>query len=218
MSSESDFEALRRERLSALVDGELDLPGSADACAFWRGSDGVRQDWHAWHLIGDVLRSDDLASNASRDLRFLAVVRERLAVEPVLLAPQPGLAAASGRQRSALAAFGHWPLSGAVAAGFVLVVGAFVMTRPAGDAGLPGIVAVADSSTGDPAVASPAVTRPTVFAVSRGDAVGNGPDRQMIRNAHLDRYLEAHKQFAGSSALGVPSAFLSNATVDSATR
>ena len=30
----------------------------------------------------------------------------------------------------------------------------------------------------------------------------------------LDRYLAAHKQFAGSSALGVPSAFLRSATVE----
>jgi sigma-E factor negative regulatory protein RseA len=35
---------------------------------------------------------------------------------------------------------------------------------------------------------------------------------QVIRDARLDRYLDAHKQFAGSSALGVPSAFLRSAT------
>ena len=219
MSSESEFEALRRERLSALIDGELDVPGSADACARWCGDQGVREDWHAWHLIGDVLRSDDLASNASRDLRFLAVVRERLAAEPVLLAPQPGLAAAS-RQRSAMAAFGHWRLSGAVAAGVVLVVGAFVMTRPPADASAPGLIAAADSSVGGYRVlATPADSGVTTFRVTRGEARPAGVlDREMIRNAHLDRYLEAHKQFAGSSALGVPSAFLSSATVDSATR
>ena len=37
---------------------------------------------------------------------------------------------------------------------------------------------------------------------------------QVIRDARLDRYLAAHKQFAGSSALGVPSAYLRNATVE----
>jgi sigma-E factor negative regulatory protein RseA len=41
-------------------------------------------------------------------------------------------------------------------------------------------------------------------------------DAHLIRDARLDRYLAAHKQFAGTSALGVPSAFLRSATVDSA--
>ena len=36
----------------------------------------------------------------------------------------------------------------------------------------------------------------------------------LIRDARLDRYLAAHKQFTGSSALGVPSAFLRSATAD----
>ena len=39
--------------------------------------------------------------------------------------------------------------------------------------------------------------------------IANG---KQIRDARLDRYLAAHKQFAGSSALGVPSGFLRNAT------
>ena len=36
----------------------------------------------------------------------------------------------------------------------------------------------------------------------------------MIRDARLDGYLAAHKQFGGTSALGVPSGFLRNATHD----
>jgi sigma-E factor negative regulatory protein RseA len=43
-------------------------------------------------------------------------------------------------------------------------------------------------------------------------------DNKIIRDAQLERYLEAHKQFAGTSALGVPSAFLRSATVDSSAR
>ncbi|MBC8056177.1 MAG: anti-sigma factor, partial [Rhizobiales bacterium] len=41
---------------------------------------------------------------------------------------------------------------------------------------------------------------------------------QVIRDVRLDRYLAAHKQFAGSSALGVPSAYLRNATAEVAGR
>jgi sigma-E factor negative regulatory protein RseA len=41
---------------------------------------------------------------------------------------------------------------------------------------------------------------------------------KVIRDAGLDRYLAAHKHFAGSAALGVPSAFLRGATVDASGR
>jgi sigma-E factor negative regulatory protein RseA len=40
------------------------------------------------------------------------------------------------------------------------------------------------------------------------------PSGQMIRDARLQQYLAAHKQFGGSTALGVPSGFLRSATVD----
>ncbi len=43
-------------------------------------------------------------------------------------------------------------------------------------------------------------------------------DGKMIRDARLDLYLAAHKQFAGSSALGVPSTFLRSATVETGAR
>ena len=39
----------------------------------------------------------------------------------------------------------------------------------------------------------------------------------LIRDARLDQYLAAHKQFGGSSALSVPSGFLRSATYDGAT-
>jgi len=45
--------------------------------------------------------------------------------------------------------------------------------------------------------------------------VANG---KLIRDVRLDRYLAAHKQFAGTSALGVPSGFLRSATADAADR
>ena len=75
-----------RERLSALLDGEVDSASCDAACAGWKADPALRDDWHAWHLIGDVLRSDDLASSAERDGRFLDQLRGRLALEPVVLA------------------------------------------------------------------------------------------------------------------------------------
>ncbi len=108
-----------RAWLSALADGEAQ---AADpACAGWRDDAEARRTWHAYQLIGDVMRSDDLARPASRDAAFLAGLRERLAAEPVVLAPAPVPAPAGRRQ--------HWLLPAAAAAGFAVVAGVLVVTR-----------------------------------------------------------------------------------------
>src|SRR5688500_8447097 len=88
MSIESESDPSALENLSALTDGELDSAAAARACARWRDDPSQRSAWHAYQLIGDVLRSDDLASTARRDAAFLAALRTRLAAEPVVLAPE----------------------------------------------------------------------------------------------------------------------------------
>ncbi|MEP6739945.1 MAG: sigma-E factor negative regulatory protein [Caldimonas sp.] len=208
MSTGSFDESASRERLSALVDGELDGSGSAAACAAWRDNAEVRRDWHAWLLIGDVLRSDDLASDAGRDAGFLAAVRVRLASEPVVLAPMP--TAASHRRPS------RWMLGSAAAAGFVLVVGTFAVLRP-GQVPAPAAssLASADAARRAPATSS---FREAALRQPAGADAAVVYDGKVIRDARLDRYLAAHKQFTGTSALGVPSAFLRSATVDSTQR
>jgi sigma-E factor negative regulatory protein RseA len=206
MSNAPMDEAASRERLSALVDGELDAGDCAVACAHWRGSVEVRSEWHTWQLIGDVLRSDDLASDAAHDARFLATLRDRLATEPVVLAPTSIAARdADGRIRA-----GRWMLPSALAAGFVLVVGTFAVLQP-GTGSAPAPVAIAENAARPSADAVRPV--PPAGVDAQAAVVADG---KLIRDARLDRYLAAHKQFAGTSALGVPSAFLRGATVDAA--
>ncbi|WP_290871294.1 sigma-E factor negative regulatory protein [Aquabacterium sp.] len=117
------------QSLSALVDGEATAPEVARACAQWRDDPEARERWHSYHLIGDVMRSEDLAQ-ADRGADFLRAFRERLAQEPVVLAPaaaqatlaaQPAVAVQAPALRKRVWA---GPLS--VAAGIVLVVGALV--------------------------------------------------------------------------------------------
>ncbi|MEO7057876.1 MAG: RseA family anti-sigma factor [Caldimonas sp.] len=198
------------ERLSALADGETGTSASAAACATWRDDADARCDWHAWLLIGDVLRSDELASDAVRDAHFLAAVRRRLASEPVVMAPMP-VAASIAARRS-----GRWMLPASMAAGFVLVVGTFAVIRP--DVSGPAAdMTLARTESSSSSNASSAF----VPADLREPAVGSNvivADQKMIRDAQLERYLAAHKQFAGSTALGVPSAFLRSATIESASR
>ena len=45
-----------RRWLSALADGQADA--AEPACGLWRDDAAARQTWHAYHLIGDVLRSE----------------------------------------------------------------------------------------------------------------------------------------------------------------
>jgi len=108
-----------RAWLSALADGDAQAAGPG--CDGWRDDPEARRTWHAYQLIGDVMRSDDLARPASRDAAFLSSLRERLAAEPVVLAPAP--AAAPTRRRQ------HWLLPVAAAAGFVVVAGVLVVAR-----------------------------------------------------------------------------------------
>ena len=112
---------------------------------------------------------------------------------------------------------------GAVAAGLILVAGTFAVLRlddVAAPAGLASTDAAARASL---ASAAPATTPGEAAARSPSTETTSPPpalvaNGRLVRDSRLDRYLEAHKQFAGTSALGVPSAFLRSATLDSPAR
>lgn len=213
------------EHLSALVDGELEEASVASACAIWREDGEARQLWHSYQLIGDVLRSEDLASDATHDAAFLNAIRIRLASEPVVLAPQPlvasRLVAPDPVAHSSNGRHGRrWArtTSAAVAAGFMAVAGVLLFVR-APDPGqevsaragaAPGMQSAAALQAGESVTSDP-----STLAADPQVLVANG---KFIRDLRLDRYLAAHKQFAGSSALGVPSTFLRSATADASDR
>lgn len=219
MSIESESGSSAKESLSALTDGELDSAEVARACAAWRDDTQARRTWHAYQLIGDVLRSEDLSSTASRDADFLAALRERLNHEPVVLAPEPAAAPVAEPVVAAKVVNSRWSwmAPSAVAAGFVLVTGALLVTRTPGPVGASSDAAFARVGLGSP-VPAQMVNAPTLAASSD---LAAAPEPQtiiltgkMLRDAHLDQYMSAHKQFAGSTALGVPSGFLRNAAVE----
>lgn len=121
-SSGSSSESLRQS-LSALMDDRIDGRDADRACTAWRTQSDARECWHTYHLIGDVLRSDELAVSPQRDEAFLVALRGRLAQEPVPLAPTQGTDRTGLRQRLMVPA--------AVAAGFVVVAGVLVVMRGA---------------------------------------------------------------------------------------
>jgi sigma-E factor negative regulatory protein RseA len=196
MAQESVDRDQCRQWLSELADGELDAEGTRRACAAWREDPSLRDDWHSYHLIGDVLRSDDLAATPRHDEAFLAALRSRLAAEPVVLAPQP-LARPSAPLRR------RWMAPMAVAAGFMAVAGVLVVTRLA--------VPLQDAAPSALAAAEPVQVLSAAPDVAEA-ALAPGRELQLIRDARLDRYLAAHKQFGGD-ALAVPGVSLRHAAV-----
>lgn len=160
--------------LSALADGEKEaLP---HAQAHWRDDAGARERWHTYHLIGDVMRSEDLASPPGRDAAFLAALRTRLAAEPVPLAPAPLAPAAVAPARRL-----GWRAPLAVAAGFVAVATTLVLLRPEGF----------KAGAGGPVLSGNATETPGRLVVT---------GQEVIRDPQLDAYLDAHRR-AGAAAV-----------------
>ena len=184
-------EDLRRS-ISAAADGEADA--LEKTCQAWRDDAHARAHWHTVHLIGDVLRSTELAAQPASDAAFLGRLRERLAAEPVVLAPAPLPAPVetvqAPRRRSA------WLMPAAVAAGFMavaVVLGVSRLSDPA-PAGA-GTLARTVSPTSVSAVSAPRVQQ----APPQDPA-----DRQVLRDARLDEYLRAHQAARAGVSVAVP--------------
>lgn len=178
--------------LSAMADGEAGEAELGRGLAAWTGTDPqARQSWHAYHLIGDVLRSEDLASPPRRDRDFLQRLSARLDDEPAVLAPQPlPPAAASGRRRS-------WVLPVAMAAGVMGLASALVLSlAPAGsDAPAPLLARAPDAATPTAVAAAASVAVAVAPAsVEAAEAVPAGG--RVVRDARLDSYLRAHRDYA----------------------
>jgi sigma-E factor negative regulatory protein RseA len=163
-----------RQWLSALADG--DGQAAAEACRLWRDDAEARRSWHAWQLIGDVMRSDELASPPARDAAFLGRLREKLAVEPVPLAPEPL------RRRQG------WLVPAAAVAGFVAVAGVLVLARGGAPGFGPGGGSALASASGPKAGGNQLLAETDPTAARR---VG-GP--ALLRDDRLDEYLRAHQQ------------------------
>ena len=72
-----------KEKISALMDGELADREAAHAIDALQQGDGARDTWRTYHLISDAMRDTRLLSPG-----FAARVAERLEKEPTVLAPR----------------------------------------------------------------------------------------------------------------------------------
>lgn len=191
----------RWQQLSALCDGEADLAEAQLAFDGWRDDPALRARWHSYQWIGDAMRSDDLASAVEHDQDFLLALRARLAAEPVVFAPSrparpehgPLPVAVAGGAVAPAARRLRWGAPAAMAAGVMVVAGALVVMR---STGLP-----ADGGAPEAALV-PAAEKVAGAGSAPADAVGG----TMVRDVDLDRYFEAHRQFARGPAVAAPAA------------
>ncbi|WP_267848445.1 sigma-E factor negative regulatory protein [Robbsia betulipollinis] len=174
------------EQLSAAMDSEWDEGGGPSMPL----STADRQDWSLYHLVGDALRSDDLATSPAVAHDFAARFSARLASEPSYVAPAPRHAGASrvpavrqpgwgeGLGQAARRVLGRRMMpSFAAAAAAATLAWVLVPSLHGGSAAQMANLAAPGDGT-------------QLAAADHWQRVNLGSDHQ------LDPYLEAHQQFA----------------------
>lgn len=197
-----------REAVSALADGQLRGQEFARVVEAVSQDDDARATWHAYHLVGDVLRSGDAAAGHN-DLAFVARLQLRLKREESVIQTEdaPDFIAAHTMNTGSRGQFDTLN-EGANAS-------RFRWKMVAGLASLTAVAAVGWSvmgtlNSGDSAKLAAAAVAPVASVVVQ---VAEQP-QVMIRDPRLDELLAAHKQFGGTSALQMPAGFLRNATFE----
>ncbi len=208
-----------REAMSALADGQLRGDAFATALAAATHDSAAEEAWHCYHLIGDALRSPDMARGRQHDAAFLARLRTRLADEPVPAAAEVGTVLIANNADTALGAVPfdtekeaandqvwRWKM----VAGLASMAAVGVLAWSAGSslwntAPQAAVLAQWPAATGGGAAAQ----APILVA---------SPNGAVLRDPRLDDMLAAHRQLGGSNALQMPAGFLRNATFEGAAR
>lgn len=181
-ASTSGEAPLTGEMLSCLIDGELDPAECAKLLGRLGADRTARRDWLLLHVVGDALRSSDVACLQSD--RFLRRMRAALEAEPPIVAPR------TRRDRARLVRRVVLPGAAGAAAAAMLAVIALPQLR--GDSPAPAQTA-----------STPAATMVTVPAamplVPVATTPAAGGANEIRRLAELEAYLAAHRELAGSS-------------------
>ena len=192
MNIKSSSQTTNRERLSALVDGELDHEELLLLLESCKTDDEVAGNWRAYHFVGDVLRSPSMAGGKT-STDFLQRLNQRILNEEAV----PVLVAAPVKQDR-------------VRTDTAANDGTFRWKLVAGFASLTAVAAIAWSSFGllstpsGAQLAQASADAPPVFVVA-------SPQGPMVRDARLAEMLAAHRQLGGATALQSPSGFLNAA-------
>ena len=216
-----DKNLTQREQLSALADGQLEGDAWEQALQCAHDEEG-RSTWNLYHLVGDVLRSPELAQHADNGA-FVQRLQLRLADEPVpgrpaqdsLQTAVPVQLAATPIPVAANASIFQWKMvAGLASVAAVAVVGwvswSSLQTSPAGAS-----MAALSSA---PAASAPVAAPPAAASVLAQAGASPSAEPIMLRDPRLDELLAAHQQFGATSALQMPARFLRNATFEAPKR
>jgi sigma-E factor negative regulatory protein RseA len=164
------------ELLSSLMDGELDPEEASRLLASLCVDTGLRSDWAAFHVVGDALRSNEVASAHSS--AFCARMAASIAREPTVLAPR----AASGL-RSPMRRYLTPGLAIAASVAVISFVAVPLMRSPA---------------------PAPVVQQAAVQPLTAAQTAEEGTRRAAVTVANaraMQAYLAAHRELATGAAL-----------------
>ena len=205
-SDRSSSESSRRI-LSALADGDATEGEAARAFQAWRDEPDARECWHAYQLIGDVLRSDDLATGPAADGAFLVALRARLAAEPVVLAPQPRVEPVNPPATGVAArSRARWQGPAAMAAGFLAVIGVLNVAGPFRHGG--GSPLASNAASGPVLASATSINNSGVVQASSQTLA-----QSKAAADQLAPYLAAHRQSAMNSPFQMPGSDLRNVSL-----
>lgn len=203
-----------REKISSLVDGQL-TGRDFDLTLSQMAGGEARESWRVYHLIGDVMRSPELAAHGQGAEAFMDRLRTRLTAENRVLGvdekrarkPAPDL-----RRSAANDQVFRWKLVAGVAS--MAAVGVLSWGLLAGQGTQPkGGLELASLST---PVAAPAQPNSRGAIADTGMSATGGAT--ILRDPELDQLLAAHRQVAGDAAFGQMAGFLHNTTLERSTR
>lgn len=195
---------MNKELLSAMVDGELRGEELEQALACAESAEGCAS-WELYHLVGDVLRSPDLAHHSQHNL--LTGLRAQLAQEPALQLQSSQLqqVAAGMEQTQAPVvalrdpAANHSVFRWKVAASFATVAAMAALGW--------NLVATPVDGQGAQLASAPGANSSVVVATENGS---------VLRDPRLDALLANHQQYASRASLQMPADFLRNASFEEA--
>lgn len=214
------------ERLSALADGQLQGEEFTQAM-HWACTTQGQATWVTYHVIGDALRSAELAQHGHSDI--LTGIRARLAQETPPLQPLPTAVleqiAVPAQTQAANASLFRWKM----AAGFASLAAVSAIGWHVALHELSGNSSTAARATLAVAQPNPApllahlpappaplnplnppapqfagAQQPPTATLSHNSSV-------MLRDPRLDELMAAHKQYGATTTLQMPAGFLRNA-------
>lgn len=158
-------------RISALMDGELDERQAREELARLRRHDELRENWDMFHLIGDALRGECLLSS-----EFNRRLSERLAQEPTVLAPH----------RRMIRRISTYALTAAASLSAI---------------GLVGWVAISTNTVSPPPQVVRAPTPPAVLSTPAPTSASASQPTSVPDEGRMNEYLLAHQGFSPSTAI-----------------